>query len=393
MPRISYLYNEGMEAFHYGDMHPMKPRRIVMTHALLYDYDLLRAMDCYTSADASVAQMCSFHSAEYIHFLERTSTWDQNELKKEYQRFNIDGDCPIFDGVFKFCAKYAGASLAAASLLNEDKYDIAINWSGGLHHAKKSMASGFCYVNDIVIATLEMLRRRSRILYIDIDVHHGDGVQEAFYLTDRVMTLSFHMFGDNFFPGTGLPSEKGDGIGLGYALNVPLQSGIDDEMYHSIFKPVVAETVRCYQPECIVLQCGADSLGEDRLGYFNLTIKGHGECVRFVKSLGLPMLVVGGGGYTARNVARCWAYETAVLLERELPDRIPEQNIFFSSYGPSFALCPPLTNVYRNCNSVAYIDCCRRYIFERLRNLPGAPNVGLANQSIMLAPSTFRCEN
>ena len=109
-----------------------------------------------------------------------------------FSRFNMGDDCPIFSGMYTFCQQYAGASLSAARSLSNQSSDIAINWSGGLHHAKKFEASGFCYVNDIVLAILELLRVHARVLYIDIDIHHGDGVQEAFYATNRVLTVSFH---------------------------------------------------------------------------------------------------------------------------------------------------------------------------------------------------------
>jgi len=119
----------------------------------------------------------------------------------ELRRFNLGEDCPVFDNLLEFCRIYTGASLQGATRLNHGLCDIAVNWAGGLHHAKKAEASGFCYVNDIVLAILELLKRHARVLYIDIDIHHGDGVEEAFYLTDRVMTLSFHKYGDFFFPG------------------------------------------------------------------------------------------------------------------------------------------------------------------------------------------------
>jgi histone deacetylase 1/2 len=115
---------------------------------------------------------------------------------------NVGEDCPVFDGLYEFCQLSAGGSVAGAVKLNKEATDIAINWAGGLHHAKKSEASGFCYVNDIVLAILELLKYHQRVLYIDIDIHHGDGVEEAFYTTDRVMTCSFHKYGE-YFPGTG----------------------------------------------------------------------------------------------------------------------------------------------------------------------------------------------
>jgi histone deacetylase 1/2 len=168
-----------------------------------------------------------------------------------------------------------------------------------------------------------------RVLYIDIDVHHGDGVEEAFYTTDRVMTVSFHMFGD-FFPGTGDLRDIGHEKGKYYALNVPLKAGIDDESYQSVFKPVISKVMEVYQPGVVVLQCGADSLSGDRLGCFNLSVKGHAECVRFVRSFNLPLLMVGGGGYTIRNVARCWCYEVDLFMYLRQ---------FFSFYGPMFGVC------------------------------------------------------
>lgn len=140
-----------------------------------------------------------------------------------------------------------------------------------------------------------MDRKYTRVCYIDIDIHHGDGVEEAFYTTNRVMTVSFHKFGD-YFPGTGNILDVGAEKGKGYAINFPLHDGMDDESFVSIFKPVISKVMACYRPEAIVLQCGADSLSGDRLGSFNLTLHGHAECVNYVKSLNVPTLVLGGGG-------------------------------------------------------------------------------------------------
>jgi histone deacetylase 3 len=245
---------------------------------------------------------------------------------QEFSKINVARSVlrsPVFPGLYDFCSIYTGASLEGAVKLNSGSCDVAINWAGGLHHAKKFEASGFCYVNDIVIAILELLKYHPRVLYIDIDIHHGDGVQEAFYLTDRVMTVSFHKYGNLFFPGTGDMYEVGTENGKHYSVNVPLKDGIDDLTYDSLFKPIIQAVVEHYRPTCIVLQCGADSLGCDRLGCFNLSIKGHGECVKFVKRFNIPTLVLGGGGYTVRNVARCWTYETALLLDTDINNELP----------------------------------------------------------------------
>ncbi|CAG2063655.1 unnamed protein product [Timema podura] len=151
-------------------------------------------------------------------------------LPFDFVPVNVGEDCPVFDGLYEFCQLSSGGSVAAAVKLNKQSAEICINWGGGLHHAKKSEASGFCYVNDIVLGILELLKYHHRVLYIDIDVHHGDGVEEAFYTTDRVMTVSFHKYGE-YFPGTGDLRDIGAGKGKYYAVNIPLRDGMDDESY------------------------------------------------------------------------------------------------------------------------------------------------------------------
>lgn len=256
--------------------------------------------------------------------------------------------------------------------LNHGLTDIAVNWSGGLHHAKKMEASGFCYINDIVLAILELLKYNPRVLYIDIDVHHGDGVEEAFYTTDRVMTVSFHKHGD-FFPGTGDIKDVGQKTGKYYSVNVPLQEGIDDASYESVFKPVIDKVMEMYRPTAIVLQCGADSLTGDRLGCFNLTLHGHAKCVEHVKSFNVPTLVLGGGGYTVRNVARCWTYETSVLLGVNIPNELP-YNDFYEYYAPDFQLHLTAANM-ENANKRDTLDNITTRILQNLKNLQGAPSV------------------
>ena len=290
--------------------------------------------------------MTQFHTDEYVDFLNKVTPDNMEAYQKEQGRFNVGDDCPVFDGLFEFCGISAGGSMEGAARLNRGKCDVAVNWAGGLHHAKKSEASGFCYINgkkytvqlllylsdifafpDIVLGILELLRYNQRVLYIDIDVHHGDGVEEAFYTTDRVMTVSFHKYGE-YFPGTGELRDIGVGQGKNYAVNFPLRDGIDDRSYKAIFEPVIKAVMEYYQPNAIVLQCGGDSLSGDRLGCFNLSMEGHANCVNFVKSFNLPLLVLGGGGYTMRNVARTWAYETGLLVGSTLGPALPYNDYY-----------------------------------------------------------------
>jgi hypothetical protein len=210
---------------------------------------------------------------------------------------------------------------------------------------------------------------------LDIDVHHGDGVQEAFYATDRVMTVSFHQYDGEFFPGTGNITEVGREHGKFYSVNVPLKEGIDDKTYFGVFTNVMDAVMQSYRPSVVVLQCGADSLGGDRLGCFNLSIRCHGECVRFMKGFGVPLLVLGGGGYRIRNVSRCWAYETSVLADVELNNDLPDTE-YLPFYAPDYKLHPNLNNpAIENRNSRSYLEGIKVAIMEQLRFLNGAPSV------------------
>jgi len=373
--RVSYFYNSDVGLYYYGPGHPMKPHRLRMTHQLLLAYGLYRKMEVYKPKLATEVQMQRFHSEDYIDFLKKISPENLRHYGQQMPKFGVGEhtDCPIFDGLYDFCSTYTGCSIDGAVKLNHGLTDIAINWSGGLHHAKKIEASGFCYVNDIVLAIIELLKYHPRVLYIDIDVHHGDGVEEAFYTTDRVMTVSFHKYGD-FFPGTGDIRDVGVKSGKYYSVNVPLQEGIDDVSYETVFKPVIERVMDMYRPTAIVLQCGADSLTGDRLGCFNLTLRGHAECVRYIKSFNVPTLILGGGGYTVRNVARCWTYETSVLLNQPIENQLP-YNDFFEYYAPDFQLHLTPSATMENMNRPEILQNITNRILQNLKNLQGAPSV------------------
>ena len=225
---------------------------------------------------------------------------------------------------------------------------------------------------DIVLGIIELLRFHPRVLYIDIDVHHGDGVEEAFYTTDRVMTVSFHKYGE-YFPGTGELRDIGVGNGKYHAINFPLRDGIDDTSYKGIFEPVIGWVMEYYRPSAIVLQCGGDSLSGDRLGCFNLSMRGHANCVNFVKSFNLPTLILGGGGYTMRNVARTWAYETGQLVGTEMTSELPFTD-YYEYYSPDFELDVKRSNM-DNANSPEYLEKIKNQVLENLRRTQAAPSV------------------
>lgn len=370
--RVAYFYDPDVGNYHYAPGHPMKPHRIRMTNSLLVNYGLYKHMNVFRPPRAGREDLTKFHSDDYINFLHRISPSNMHEFPTQLQKFNVGEDCPVFDGVYEFCQLSAGGSIASAVKLNHGSADIAINWAGGLHHAKKQEASGFCYVNDIVLSILELLKYHNRVLYIDIDVHHGDGVEEAFYHTDRVMTVSFHKYGE-YFPGTGDLKDIGYSRGKYYSINFPLRDGIDDESYASVFEPVLSHVMQWYRPGAIVLQCGADSLAGDRLGCFNLSSKGHARCVEFIKSFQLPLMLLGGGGYTIRNVARAWAAETAIAAGVSIPDELPF-NDYFEYFSPDYNLVVPASNML-NMNTREYLERCKMTILENLRHTEFSPSV------------------
>lgn len=370
--KVIYLYDPEIGNYHYSKGHPMKPLRVQMTHSLIVNYGLHKYMDIKRPFHASYDNLTNFHSEDYINFLSTVSNDNMRELTSDLHKFNIKDDCPVFSGLFDYCKLTAGSSILAAQKINSGSYDIAINWAGGLHHAKRSEASGFCYVNDIVLGILELLKVYERVLYIDIDVHHGDGVEEAFYTTDRVMTLSFHKYGD-FFPGTGRIEDTGYSKGKNYAVNVPLKDGIDNESYKQVFDPIVSKIIETYRPSAIVLQCGADSISGDKLGCFNLSHVGHGECVKFVKSFNIPLILLGGGGYTIENVAKVWAYDTSVALGIDLPKDIP-YNEYTEYYAPHYKMHIPRLNI-PNMNTKEDLQKIVEVVCQNLKYIIPCPSV------------------
>jgi histone deacetylase 1/2 len=226
-----------------------------------------------------------------------------------------------------------------------------------------------------VLCVLELLKYHQRVLYVDIDIHHGDGVEEAFYTTNRVMTTSFHQWGD-FFPGSGAAEDIGVDEGKYCAVNVPLMRGLDDQAFEQCFKPIIDKIFQTFAPSAVVMCCGADSISGDRIGCWNLSLKGHAGAVAYLKSKGVPVVLLGGGGYTPRNVARCWAYETATAMgvQDAMKDDIPE-NEMYQSYGPDYRLHLDVDRTLVNKNTRAHLEPLVQRVLENLNRLGGPPSV------------------
>jgi len=332
--KTAFLYSDRFSAFDYGQDHPLKPFRLALAFELMKQYGLfsLPHSEVVEAEAAKDEELTFFHEQEYVDLLKAANP---GKMVPGGGRFGLGpGDNPVFKGMFEWSALVTGASLRAASLVDSGNAAIAFNIAGGLHHARASSASGFCYLNDPVVAIESLLRKGRRVAYIDIDAHHGDGVQEAFYKTDRVLTISIHETGMALFPGTGFVGEMGAGHGEGYSVNVPMPPMSDDELFLFAFRETVPHLIEKFRPDIVVSQLGVDSFVSDPLTHLNYTTNGFCEAVRIIKEISPAWVALGGGGYDLANVARAWTLAWAIMNNIELPDTIPGDFIKkYSQYG------------------------------------------------------------
>ena len=331
---------------------PRNAERAAVVQALIDATGVLdgAAWDVFEVEPATASKLQVFHSRGFVDALQKPR---DARLCEDY---GLVDDCGAFRGVFELAALEAGGSVQAAKLLAGGGYDTAIWWGGGRHHAKTDSAAGFCYVNDVVLAIFELLRTFERVMYVDIDVHHGDGVEEAFCYSDAVLTCSFHHHAPLFFPGSGSLADQGGAHGRKGVVNVPLHAGCGDETFLRVFRHTMRSAAASFAPSVIVLQCGADALVGDPLGEFNLSLKSYTDSLEEVRRAhpGVPVLLLGGGGYSPYNVARAWAALTHTAAGEALPDMVPE-HAYFEEYAPGYSFAVRCS--YRpDRNSAAYID-------------------------------------
>jgi acetoin utilization protein AcuC len=322
--RTAFVYSDEFARFSYGPTHPLKMSRLGLTRDLIAACGLLSLRNvCYVEAPpASDEDLLIYHDSAYLAALKRAN---EGVLPPGAYRYGLGpGDNPVFAGLLDWSRLVAGASLQAASLVLNGDADIAFSISGGLHHATASRASGFCYINDAAIAIRWLLNKGTRIAYIDIDAHHGDGVQEAFYDSEDVLTISIHQTGRSLFPGTGFEDETGRGKGIGCSVNVPMPTGADDELFLFAFEEIVPPLIVAFKPDIVVSQLGVDTFRSDPLAGLNYTTAGFCHAVKRIKEISPRWAALGGGGYNVANVARAWTLAWAIMNGVEVPDSIPD---------------------------------------------------------------------
>ncbi len=311
--------------FDFGEYHPFKTYRLGLAYDLMDLYGLVtrEGVTVIEPRMATEKEALMFHNDGYLEVLRLANSgmWVPNLFSHGLG----SGDNPVFPGVYEWGMLVAGASIDCAEAVASGEAAIAFNMAGGLHHAMPARASGFCHINDAALAIHSLLARGKRVVYIDIDAHHGDGVQYAFYNSDRVLTISVHQDGHTIFPGTGFTGEMGREKGSGYAMNIPLPPGSRDDVYKRVFSELLFPAVDRYEPDIVVTQLGADAIIGDLVAGLGMSLTLFERFVTLVRGLQRPWLALGGGGYAVENVARAWTLAWARMNDVVLPDEIPVQ--------------------------------------------------------------------
>ncbi len=308
-----FVYSKELERYPYPQEHPFNTIRAQKVREIADSMGLLSGAVRREAAPEPIDRITlkRFHSARYLRVLKEASA---GKFNPEALSMGIGtSDCPVFEGLYEGAVLAAGGTLVGAKLILSGEADAAFNPSGGFHHAGPEQASGFCYINDVVLACMVMAGEGKRVLYLDVDVHHGDGVAYAFYDRRDVMTISLHQNPRTLFPGTGFEDEIGDGEGKGYCVNVPLPIGTYDEMYMKAFEELVLPLIGVFNPDVFVFELGADALAGDPLAHLYLTNNVYVEIINYLLGFNKPILMTGGGGYNLNNTVRAWALAWSIL--------------------------------------------------------------------------------
>ena len=317
---IYVYYSEKFQAYNFGPEHPFNPARLMLAYKLMAEEGLIDGQTCNVGPEpAEVADLQRVHTLEYIASVKA----EEPDLA-----FGLGSDdTPVFPGIYEASRLLAGSSIdAARRMVSEDC--SAFNIGGGLHHAMPSYASGFCVFDDPALAISVLKERFEKVLYIDIDGHHGDGVQQIFYEDPDILTVSMHESGLYLFPGTGFIDETGSGRGRGYSVNIPMPMYAGDEEYQCAFEEIVPRFFEWFEPQVVVAQLGVDTHYSDPLTTLNMTIAGYTYLVKRIIELTAKhacgrLLALGGGGYNMEVVPVAWASVLHLMRGDPLPEYLP----------------------------------------------------------------------
>ncbi len=347
--RAVFVHDAAMEEYGFGGEHPFNSIRLRMTIELCESLGLLKASRFVSPEPATVEELGTVHYSSYVRRVRMAGRGAG--VLEELARYGLGTqDTPIFPDIHRACAHVVGGTLRATRLVMNGEAEHAMCISGGLHHAMRGWASGFCIYNDagVAIARLKEEHPGIKVAYVDTDVHHGDGVQWMFYDDPEVLTVSMHESGRHLFPGTGGIKEDGQREGHGYSVNLPLEPFTQDDSFVESFESVVPEVLRAFGPDLILSQNGCDGHTLDPLAHLSATTRIYEHVPRRVHELahelcGGRWVATGGGGYDIwRVVPRAWTALWATLSHQEMPEEMPED--WLSKWGEESPVnLPPFT--------------------------------------------------
>ncbi len=331
--KVGFVFTDEFQRYNFGERHPLRPLRLMLTYSLMEKLGLLKnpIIAMIPPRQCSKEELERVHDPAYVEAVRKLSA-DPQDKSARPRAFGLGpGDNPVFEGIYEASALVCGASLIAAEKVwNDNEFNIAFNISGGLHHAMKNKASGFCIFNDIAVAIehLKTLKKDIRIVYLDIDCHHGDGVQWIYYDDPNVLTISIHESGRFLFPGTGDVEEIGEGAGKGFSINFPLLPGTSNKMYLKLFKSTIPKILETYAPDILITQLGVDTHFNDPLTQMGLSLQVHRNLSQTIKTCAREYcndkwLALGGGGYSMTVVPRAWSIYLAKMLDVDLENELP----------------------------------------------------------------------
>ena len=329
--RAAVVHDLALEAYGFGGDHPFNPLRIRLTLELCEALGLLQDYPLVVPEPATVEDLTTVHSLTYVRLVQKAGR-GLGALSDLIHYGLGTGDNPIFPDMHEACARVVGAVLQACRMVMRGETEHAMCVSGGLHHAMRTRASGFCVYNDasVAIARLKEEHPGIRVAYLDTDAHHGDGVQWMFYDDPEVLTVSMHESGRYLFPGTGGVEERGRDGGVGYSVNVPLEPYTDDSSWISCFEDIVPEVLRAFEPDLILSQNGCDGHALDPLTHLSATTRLYEHIPSRIHDLAHELcegrwVATGGGGYDIwRVVPRAWTALWAAVSHQDLPEKVPE---------------------------------------------------------------------
>lgn len=318
--KAAFMNSKRLGEFQVHQDHPFKPERGLWVYQMCNERGLFSdpRVTVVEVEDADYQLLERFHTPEYIEALKRANSGTEVDLEMLHHGVG-SAENPIFKGVYEFAALSTTATVEAARLV-ADGVESAFNPCGGWHHAFPDRASGFCYVNDMTIAINELRESGLRVACVDIDAHHGDALQAAYYADPTVLTISTHETGKTLFPWSGFEYEMGKGRGKGFNVNVPLEPYSDDEVFLLLFREIVMEALRIFEPDIIVGQFGSDALSTDPLTHLLLSNNGYIRAIKMLHKSFPRIVALGGGGYNKSNVVKC-----LTLLWEELAGLKPEE--------------------------------------------------------------------